>query len=284
MIKNIESNTVSLPVTPVRATKAIFNPDVDEVTEVSESSSDTTNISILSRQLSESFARAEARDKSLTRQALGVLALKLQTQFDSEPYLRSNARNVLSDATISDPVLRDRDRQAVEYVIRDMYCDYSARNPFAGLSYEQLTVIAYDESNTFSLNERHAAFRGARRIEEAWHSNICHESQRGAFTQERHIFFAEHLAHYRSLPLIEQAQYTDGYEAKIEGWMREAANSPAYKPNDELLTLFDLIAGKVKKDQPEQQDPDTSTAATPAVKTNSLSPDVSPTPADVARS
>ncbi|MBX8574335.1 hypothetical protein [Pseudomonas cichorii] len=289
MISSIETHATPLPVTPIPAIKAVATPSIDAAAEVSSPSPDTANISILSRQLSESAARAEARDQSLTRSQLGSLASTLRAQFDAVPYFRADAMQVLPDATINDPVLRERDRQAVEYVIRDMQRDPSARNPFAGLSYEQLTVIAYDEGDTFTLHERHAAYRGAWEYEQEWRLNIGHESQQGAFTHQPHVFHAEHLAHYRSLPLIEQAQYPEDYEAKIEGWMLEAAAGP--KQDERLLTLFEILAGaipgkddKAKEKTPDAKEAETPVASGPGIKTSSLSPGASPNPAGVARS
>ncbi|MFJ4143379.1 hypothetical protein [Pseudomonas sp. NPDC089734] len=289
MIKNIEMRTASLSVTPILATQAPLN--INKAADVSGDVSDTATVSLLSRQLSECAARAEARDQSLTRKELGHLAERLQRQFSSEPYTRSNARDVLADTSVSDPVLMERDRQALDYVIRDMHHAPGARNPFAGLSYEQLTLIAYDESDTFTLNERHAAYRAAWEIETQWRMKIGHDSQQGAFTQEPHLFYAEHLAHFRSLPLIDQAQYMEDYEADTESRMLEAAHSVGYKPNDEILTLFDLIAGaipgkdgKKKESLAEPQGSEAPVTGQLAVKTSSLSPDVSPTPAGAVRS
>ncbi|GFM86525.1 hypothetical protein PSCICO_19240 [Pseudomonas cichorii] len=289
MINNIESHAAPLPVTPVSAIKAVATPDIDEPAEVSAPSPDTTNISILSRQLSESAARAEVRDQSLSRQALGDLALRFQAHFGSVPYDRSDAMSVLPDATINDPFLRERDRQAVEYVIRDMQRDPCARNPFAGLSYEQLTVIAYDESDTFTLHERHAAYRGACHIELEWGMDIYGRSQQGDFIQDPHLFYAEHLIYYRSLPPIKQAQSPADYEAKVEGWMLEAAAGP--KKDERLLTLFEILAGAIPgKDDKEKEktldakEADTPAASGPGIKTSSLSPGAFPTPGGAARS
>ena len=270
-MSSIEAIAAPLPVTLMPAIKVPAVSGSDKTAEVSAPLSDTTHISILSRQLSESAARAEARDQSLTRSQLGVLALRLRAQFDAVPYFRPDAMQVLPDPTINDPALKERDRQAVEYVVRDMRRDPSARNPFAGLSYEQLTVIAYDEGDTFTLHERHAAYRGAWAIELGWHLNIGHESQQGAFTQQPHVFYAEHLVHYRSLPLIEQAQYPEDYEAKVEGWMLEAAAGP--KKDERLLTLFEVLAGAIPgKDNKAEENPpkeaQTPAATAPAIKTN----------------
>ncbi|WP_122321769.1 hypothetical protein [Pseudomonas cichorii] len=270
MISSIETHGTPLPVTPISSIKTVATPDIDAVAEV-PAPSPATNISILSRQLSESAARAEARDQSLTRSQLGNLASTLRAQFDAVPYFRADAMQVLPDSTINDPFLRERDRQAVEYVIRDMQRDPSARNPFAGLSYEQLTVIAYDEGDTFTLHERHAAYRGAWEIELGWRTNMGNRTQQGEFTQELHVFYAEHLAHYRSLPLIEQSRYPEDYEAQTEAWMLEAAAGP--KQDERLLTLFEVLAGAIpgKDDTAEEKPPEeaeTPAATGPAIKTN----------------
>ncbi|GFM50791.1 hypothetical protein PSCICE_20580 [Pseudomonas cichorii] len=271
MMSNIEIRTAPLPVTPIPAIKSPAVPEIDTAAEVSAPASDTPHISILARQLSESAARAEARDKSLTRSQLESLAYRLQAQFGTVPYEPSEAMKFLPDATIKDPVLKERDRQAVEYVIRTTHCDPSARNPFAGLSYEQLTVIAYDEGDTFTLGERYAAYLGAYDIEQEGRSDICGRNLQGAFIQEPHLFYAEHLVHYRSLPPIMQAQYPDNYEAKIEGWMLEAA--AGLKKDERLLTLFEILAGAIpgKDDKAEEKPPEEAeipAATEPAIKTN----------------
>ncbi|MCV4262190.1 hypothetical protein [Pseudomonas capsici] len=272
MINNVEARTAPLSVTSIPAMKEHVVPESGAIAKFSAPASDTAHISILSRQLSESAARAEARDQSLTRSQLGHLGLRLRAQFDAVSYFRSDAMQVLPDATIDDPVLKERDRQAVEYVIRNMHSDPTARNPFAGLSYEQLTVIAYDEGDTFTLHERHAAYLGAWALEEEWRANMGSRSLQGAFTQELHVFYAENLAHYRSLPLIEQARYPEDYEADTEALMIEAAPAGPRK-NERLLTLFEILAGAIpgKDDKAEEKPPkeaETPAATGPAIKTN----------------
>ncbi|WP_147466585.1 hypothetical protein [Pseudomonas cichorii] len=262
MIKAIEVKTVSLPVTSTPAMTVV----VDAIENISAVSSDTATVSPLSRQLSECAARAQVRDQSLGRQELGHLAQRLKAQFDTVPYTQSNARHVLPDTRVTDSDLIERDRQAVEYIIRDVQRDPGARNPFAGLSYEQLTLIAYDQGDTFTLNERHAASRAAWKFEERWHMGIGCASQQGAFIQEPQVFYAEHLAHYRGLPLIEQAQYPQGYEAKVEGWMIEAASAGSLKKSDRLLSLFEILAGAIpgKDDKQEEKAPSAESSDAPA--------------------
>ncbi|MBI6851780.1 hypothetical protein AAIM60_16635 [Pseudomonas lijiangensis] len=272
MISRIETIATPLPITPIPAIKASAVPESDTTAEVSAPASDSSHISILARQLSESAARAEARDQSLTRSQLGHLGFRLRAQFDTVSYFRPDAMQVLPDATINDPALKQRDRQAVEYVIRTMHCDPTARNPFAGLSYEQLTVIAYDEGDAFTLHERHAAYLGAWEVELGWRASMGNRSQQGAFTQELDVFYAEHLAHYRSLPLIEQARYPEDYEADTEALMIEAA-AAAPKKGERLLTLFEILAGAIpgKDNKAEEKPPkeaQTPAVTAPAIKTN----------------
>lgn len=90
-------------------------------------------------------------------------------------------------------------------------------NPFAGLSREQLSTIANDESGTFTVNERRAADTQAYNEEQAWRSQVVAKAmqeynQTGKMTN----FFKDVLAHFESLPALEQAQYPEDYAASLK--------------------------------------------------------------------
>lgn len=90
-------------------------------------------------------------------------------------------------------------------------------NPFAGLSREQLSTIANDESGTFTINERRAADTQAYKEEEAWRSEVVAKAmqeynQTGKMTN----FFKDVLAHFESLPALEQAQYPENYADSLK--------------------------------------------------------------------
>jgi hypothetical protein len=86
----------------------------------------------------------------------------------------------------------------------------------------------------------------------------------------------EVLAHYKSLPPIEQAQYPDDYETRLLG--RISQGGGVQQPEDDrLLTLFEVLANMQK---PEKE----SDPTVPVLTTNNLSPNASPTQAAVPRS
>jgi len=98
------------------------------------------------------------------------------------------------------------------------YVDGKARNPFAGLSREQLATIAQDESGTFTVNERRAAFMQAYREEEAWRSQVLAEGMREYNTTGKTTnFFKSVLAHFNDLPKLEQVLYPENYATDLEG-------------------------------------------------------------------
>ena len=80
-----------------------------------------------------------------------------------------------------------------------------------------MSNIIYDESGTYTVNERHAAWRESYDLEEAWREKACAEAMNeynrtGKLTN----FFREGLEHYKSLPAIEQAQYPKDYAADLQ--------------------------------------------------------------------
>jgi hypothetical protein len=198
-------------------------------------------ISTLARQLSECAERAVVRDKALSREELGNLAIRLSGQLSSGRYAGSNISEMLVRSSADDPELLQRDYQAVLYNISSTFGDKRSSNPFGGLSREDMVLIAYDENDTFTVNERYAAFQGAYQLEQNFREAHCRRSSEGSFNQHPFLCYAELLTHYRSLPSIEQAQYPEDYEARIESWMLEAwAEKPPTDSRD-FMTLFEII-------------------------------------------
>lgn len=66
-----------------------------------------------------------------------------------------------------DPELLSRAKQATAYVNDASSGGHSINNPFSDLSKEQLSQIIYDESDTYTVNERQSAWRESYDIEEA---------------------------------------------------------------------------------------------------------------------
>lgn len=196
----------------------------------------------MARQLSECAERAAVRDKTLSRDALRDLASRVNGELRSDRYTRGDASRIFDRMPPEDPELVARDQQAVKYNISLIYRENNAHSPFPELSREELVLIAYDESNTFTFNERYAALRGANEYEQRLRSDFGRRCQEGVYNQYPCLFYAEPLAQYRSIPLIEQVQYPDDYEASLETRMLEAWTEKPPTEARDFLILFEILA------------------------------------------
>jgi len=79
-----------------------------------------------------------------------------------------------------------------------------------------LSDIIYDDSGTYTVNERHAAWRESYDQEEAWREKVAAKAMAeynstGKLTN----FFSSVLDHFKELPAIEQAQYPQDYASDL---------------------------------------------------------------------
>ncbi|WP_397459463.1 hypothetical protein AB3464_09720 [Pseudomonas asplenii] len=215
MVGSINSNSlsgaqlVSAPSVQGDSTKAgsAQNP-------ASAGQKDTSRLSPLSRQLSESAASAAARDASLSRKELGAKATGLLSQISGDDYFANKAANDAEVPATDDPDLLARARNATQFV------NGSGRNPFAGMSQDQLSLIIYDDSGNFTANERRAAWSESSDQEYAWRQKaVAGAMAEYNDTGKLSKFFTSALDHYKDLPAIEQAQYPNSYEAKLQAWI-----------------------------------------------------------------
>ncbi|WP_024666861.1 hypothetical protein [Pseudomonas syringae] len=185
-----------------------INSNLKELT--SAPAIDDATFSTLSSQLSNSAARAQARDNSLDIKSLGSLAKSISDKIAGNSYY---ANRKLHDAEIpntDDPALLERARQATSFK------NGAGTNPFAGLSQDQLSLIMYDEDSDFTINERSAAYSENYDQEQIWKRAICQRytdeyNETGKSTQTLVML----LARYNQLPPIEKAQYPANYAALI---------------------------------------------------------------------
>ena len=171
----------------------------------------SSTVSNLARQLSEAAVRAETRDTSLSHKELGQKATALLNQITGDSYFANKAQHNAEVPNTDDPELLARAKQATSFV------NGSGSNPFKGMSRDQLALITYDDSGTFTTNERRAAWEEAYSQEEAWRQKAVAKAmdeynRTGKLTN----FFSEVLEHYKSLPAIEQAQYPEDYAADLQ--------------------------------------------------------------------
>lgn len=219
MVSHISTSLVTRPASYVVSTPVSEPVKLESTKQIAKGMSGAPTFSTLSRQLADSAVRADHRDNTLNRRQLAELAGKLGEQFQGESYHANKTKHDNEVPATADPELLARAKDATDYVNRAAKWDQTAKNPFAGLSYDQLTLIAYDDSGTYTVNERRAASYGACDIRQAWKKKVCDmmmdEYARTGEAQTPKVL-AELLSHYRSLPRIEQAQHPEGYEAGLQ--------------------------------------------------------------------
>ena len=202
-------------------------------------------LSSLSLQLAASAKRVEVLEQTLDRQQLKVEAQRLRHQILGDAY---QAQKEIHNAEIpktTDPDLLERAKQATLHVVHSDRHDRSVKNPFADLSREQLNFIVYDESGTYTINERRAAWYQVSNIETNWNRGLwgLAEAEKAATGGRKPGFYTEVLNHYKTLPLVEQADYPEDYETRLLVNIKEDSDPNTKKPKDfELLTLFEVLA------------------------------------------
>ncbi|MEQ7919676.1 hypothetical protein ABQX22_10825 [Xanthomonas sp. WHRI 1810A] len=243
MISNVHylSSSTSVVNSSVDKAKPATGLLKQPATEVAGDSSEL-KISTLARQLGESAARAQIRDARFDRRELAAEASRLLNQIGGDAYhAQQNVHNAYVPKT-DDPDLLDRASLATEYVVRRAQQDQSVKNPFGGLSREQLNLIVYDESGSYTVNERRAASYAISGMESRWREALFRDKNIESATNggKTPNFYAEIAAHYRSLPLIEQVEYPDDYEAKALADMRDE-KSPLQQKEPKFMTLFEMM-------------------------------------------
>lgn len=209
--------------------------------KTSASAGDTSAISTLARQLNEAAERAAARDGSLSRAQLAALEGVLRNEVVGDDCYwfsgyRANAEaeNPQSD----DPELLSRAKRATDFV-----SGKSGKNPFTGLSREQLVLILYDQGDAFTLNERRAAYYEYAQQRSAWSRKVCAQAQieqkeTNTFTN----FYKACIAEYQAASPIEQATYHPDYVSRMEYYIGrwESGMGINYKAGDDQ-TLLEML-------------------------------------------
>lgn len=184
-----------------------------DITSIHAESPTKTNVvfSSLAQQLSNSASRADAEYAGLSKKELGVKAAGLLKQITGPVYDANLALNNAEKPDSSDPDRLSRAADATNFV------NGNGKNPFAGLSRDRLALITYDDSGLYTTNERRAAWEESYDQEYAWRKEavakaMAEYNSSGKLTD----FFGDVLDHFKTLPAIEQAQYPENYEAKLQ--------------------------------------------------------------------
>ncbi|MBC3950545.1 hypothetical protein [Pseudomonas folii] len=253
MINNVNVSTSLIPSnSPIKSGYSNTTGLSEAVQDISKKM-DTASVSTLSLQLGESAVRAEAREKSMTREQLGEFAKKTVDHILGESYVANKARHDAEVPETNDPVLIERAKLATIYVNKSVAQDPTARNPFADLTREQAVLIAYDDKGSYTVNERQAAWSRSASLEQQWRAgSIARAGQEYNSCGKNPKFMTECLDHYKALPAIERARYDKGYESRLEASITEHGGSR--KPSERMLNLYEILAGiqlpEKKKEQP----------------------------------
>jgi len=214
---NAYSTTQSGGATAFKATsKAERTSGAPENQSATNIQGSTQTISTLARQLADSASRAEVRDKTLSRSELADKAKSLLSKISGDSYQANKKTHDSEVPKTDDPELLARAKQATEFVNRSSN-NGNEKNPFVGLSREQLANVIYDDSGTYTVNERRAAWMESSKQEEEWSRKVTSEAmdeynRTGKMTN----FFRSVLDHFKELPAIEQAQYPKDYASDLE--------------------------------------------------------------------
>lgn len=234
------------PLTPL-ASAVERTSDLDATTAMqsAEPVRNEPELSALAKQLSAAAERAAARDAAMSRQELADFALGVLDKLMGPTY--SLGRDVFDNQVpdTDDPELLERARQA------NAFATGQGENPFKGLSREQLSLIIYDESGDFTVNERRAA-----RIERTAQHNEWARSMMDKMGAEYRQTgrtdngLREVIDFYDSLPRIEVAQYGNYETALIL-----QGNMPEADWPEVSTALFDLLVNHWEQpdDTPDAQ-------------------------------
>lgn len=241
--------------------------------------STATHVSALAKQLNEVAGLAEQRDSSLSRDELGKKALSVGENLGGMSYVENKERYDAEVPKTDDPILLARAKQATTFV------NGKGDNPFKGMSRDQLALITYAENGPFTVNERKAASLEAYEQESTWRKQVVAKAI-DAYNRTGSIFGdgvgQELLAHYESLPAIEQSTYPKNYKAQLKTQITQAGeqvgnqNSSPYgyasllkswsvaSPEKGLSDLTNAMTTGANADMPSG---DNSTLAQPLSKT-----------------
>lgn len=113
---------------------------------------------------------------------------------------------------------------------------------------------ARDDSGSFTVNERRAAYYEATEQRQAWKREVVAKAMAEYNrTVKMTNFYTEVLAYYKSLPPIEQAQLPANYEMDLQ---QRIANDTDQRPQAvQSLDLFSLFAmlDRLNNDEPESK-------------------------------
>lgn len=189
--------------------------------EKDTSSKNELSISTFATQLSSSAIKAHEQSKNLSRKELKEHAEKISNQLAGYVSLEQQMQRDNEIPKTTDPKSLIRAKQATAFINNPSH----EKNPFSSLSSDQLSLITYDESGSYTLNERSAAYYESYSREEAVRVNLMKQAQQEYDTTGKLTkFFQSVLDFYNQLPEIEQTKYPAGYSNDLENKISQDFN------------------------------------------------------------
>ena len=273
----------------------------DDIKKTDNEKQGVSTVSTIARQLGESAVRAEARDRTSSRAELGAHASRVLDVLIGPKYQAAKAVHDREVPNTKNPETLQRAINATDYMTRKLAADPTAKSPFAGLSHAELVLIAYDDKGPYTVNERRAAWEGVQEKEFFWRDRaVSQGTLEYSNAKKMPGFYTDALAHYRTLPAIEKAQYPANYESGLEARIDGLVDR---KPDDRQYNLFEILAGlsqapetkktgdekgkalerasaAPKDDLPKTPTPVAAPNSSVVSTKNNRSPDACPNPAD----
>ncbi|UFH50615.1 hypothetical protein [Pseudomonas sp. KNUC1026] len=214
------------------------SPDRALKNSVTQSSTTTENqISSFSRALSDVASRAAERDANSSRNDLARIAqATIDKVIIGSDQKKNKAAYDIELPNPEDPQRLAQARQATNWT------NGKGNNPFKGLPPDQLALIAYDESGTFTTNERNAAWSESYSQDQVWRRAICAKMMddyncKGRVSSNT---YQEILDYCKALPPIEEAQISEGYDVQLQTLI-DQNSADVSQGSDTLESIFDLL-------------------------------------------
>lgn len=219
MAIGIDTNVLTAAARPENAERVGFAPDERTASNFKFDNVSQGDVSLRAtrRQLAQSVVRAKRREPAMSRAELAGKATLLRNQFSGPAYNAAAAAREVPDT--DDPALLARAKQATAFA-QDYGRGGATGNPFKKLSDHQLTLVMYDDSGSYTTNERRAAWLEQYDRYEAWSKKVVAAAQAEyRATGRNDEFFQACIDYYNALPPIEQAQYPADYVARRQYWI-----------------------------------------------------------------
>ena len=154
--------------------------------------------------------------ETMDRSSLRKKAMDLIDQLDIAGSKKANDEIPDSD----DPVRLARAKQATDFCCGRSGTNFksSAKNPFSGMSREDLTKIIYDDSGSYTINERSAAASEQQRQDyNYWSPIIADAFMSGDYRKH----YRAAIEFYDKLSPIEKSFAPVGYRENVVNWLKK---------------------------------------------------------------